>query len=199
MPDSIRPSKSPNNKSIETVPQKRAIPSHADRVNAFVNTSSVFSKKDTPPQSPVFKASIEVPQSRFLGLADLLEIDHSEEMMGFLKEYTDKEFIDEINAFKHLPIIDHAIKQITLSFKKWDVKEDRLKLEETLTNQFKNLEMLIDILTDILPLAGEKVSQLQESSELRKYLSGEEAIEGEIPFKIRDHFLLQLHQKKEPK
>ncbi len=160
----------------------------------MVKANLIFDKKEDRPEHS-FKASVGIPQNRFLGLADLLEIDHTEEMLGFLKDYTDKEFIDEINAFKHLPIIDHAIKQISISLKRWDADEDRVKLEETLTNQFHNLELLIDIITDILPTVGEKVSQLQDTLELRKYLIGQEPIEGETPFEIRDHFLHQLGKK----
>jgi len=179
-------------------PVEKAMPPGSEKVDKFMKDGRIFVQPRNP-QAPVFKVSVGIPQNTFLGLADLLEIDHSEKMMGFLKDYTDNEFIDEINAFKHLPIISIALKQITQNFKKWDMSNEHSELEETLTNQFKNLALLIDILTDILPEAGEKIVNVRDTPELHAYLAGDEPIGDEMAFKIRDLFRSQINQKAEPK
>lgn len=182
---------------VSANPKTKATPSNALKVDNLIKKGNQFAEPSLS-RSPLFKVSVGVPQNTFLGLADMLEIDHSEKMMGFLKDYTDKEFIDEINAFKHLPIVGIALNKIAQNFKKWDSTHDPLKLEETLTNQFKNLSLLIDILTDLLPEAGEKIIDLRETHEIDRFLDGDEPIGDEMAFKILDHFRSQLKHESKP-
>lgn len=184
---SVRPF-GPAKADSPSVDKARAVTGNSAKISSFIQSARFFEPKESP-KAVNFRVSVGLPDNQFLGLASMLNIEHSTQNLRFLKDYTGKEFIDKINAFKHLPLVHQAIEQIALSFKEWNTSEDQLNLEDTLSNQFNNLEVLIDVIADILPQVGDRVTHLQCDSDI---LRGKSRIEGEDSFRLRDHFLKQL-------